>query len=370
MRGALAARILAVCVIATLGTLTWRRAHDFRDRETLWNDTLAKNPNAFLAHNNLGVILRQRGDTAGAVEHFRRAVEIEPGFVEAHINLGAAAQRAGRLDEAAGHYHDAIRAQPDDAAAYNNLGAIHQSRGQLDAAMESYRRALDRKPDFVDALFNLGVLLHGRGAADEASVLLRRAVRQAPEHADALYRLGLIEHAAGRFDNAGRYYEATLRLRPDFPDVYYNLGTTLEARGDANGAIARFGQAVRLRPDWPAALIATARVLFSHPDPASREPALAVAGDAGLTSELLPGEIPRRSNYCAGSRMPLRVYDLTVDHDARVPRDLLLALRAHAADSQQERADRTELHASSLVRDSIKAGYRTAPTRNAEGQRA
>ena len=99
---------------------------------------------------------------------------------------------------------------------------------------------------------------------------------QSPEHADALYRLGLIEHAAGRFDNAVRYYEATLRLRPDFPDVYYNLGMTLEARGDANGAIARLGQAVRLRPDWPAALIATARVLFSHPDPASREPALAV----------------------------------------------------------------------------------------------
>jgi len=40
------------------------------------------------AHNNAGLLLRERGDLAGARGHFAQAVAAAPAFAEAHSNLG------------------------------------------------------------------------------------------------------------------------------------------------------------------------------------------------------------------------------------------------------------------------------------------
>ena len=43
------------------GILTWRQCGMYADVETLWRTTIARNPDAFLAYNNLGYILLQQG---------------------------------------------------------------------------------------------------------------------------------------------------------------------------------------------------------------------------------------------------------------------------------------------------------------------
>src|SRR5207245_2657396 len=40
-------------VPALLGALTWHQCHIYKDAETLWRDTLARNPGAWMAHSNL-----------------------------------------------------------------------------------------------------------------------------------------------------------------------------------------------------------------------------------------------------------------------------------------------------------------------------
>ena len=41
-------------LLATLGVLTWRQCGMYRDAETLYRETLARNPACWMAHNNLG----------------------------------------------------------------------------------------------------------------------------------------------------------------------------------------------------------------------------------------------------------------------------------------------------------------------------
>jgi hypothetical protein len=79
---ACAAILLGICA-----TLTWRQCHIYSDKETLWRDTLAKNPDAWLAQYNLGYLLQTDGNIAGAKQLYERTLQINPNCDEAQNNL-------------------------------------------------------------------------------------------------------------------------------------------------------------------------------------------------------------------------------------------------------------------------------------------
>ena len=115
---------LAVCgaLLLTLGLLTWRQAGMYTDRETLWHDTLVKNPDSWLAHNDLGIALAGKGQFDEAIENYYKAIQINPNYAEALSNLGVALAATGRLDEAIENYRQAIQINPNYSEALNNLG--------------------------------------------------------------------------------------------------------------------------------------------------------------------------------------------------------------------------------------------------------
>src|SRR5205823_3231200 len=67
-----AGRLLAGALLVTLGTLTWSRAHVYRDALTLFQDTAARNPGCWMAWNNLGNLSLARKDFKRAEEQFRQ----------------------------------------------------------------------------------------------------------------------------------------------------------------------------------------------------------------------------------------------------------------------------------------------------------
>ena len=74
-------RPVAGVLILILAVLSFQRAQAFASEEKLMRDTLAKNPNAWSAHDNLGVMLAMRQDYAAAIGHFETAASIgsQPG---------------------------------------------------------------------------------------------------------------------------------------------------------------------------------------------------------------------------------------------------------------------------------------------------
>ena len=84
-------------VLVLLGLLTWRQCGIYADIETLWRDTLAKNPGAWLAHNNLGIVLRQQGRVQEAIDHYNEALQSIPTYALAHNNLGVALKQMGKV---------------------------------------------------------------------------------------------------------------------------------------------------------------------------------------------------------------------------------------------------------------------------------
>jgi tetratricopeptide (TPR) repeat protein len=66
----------------------------------------------FLAHNNLGQALREKKDAKAAIEHFHKALELEPRFAAARLNLGVALRDKKDLKSAADSFRKAIDADP------------------------------------------------------------------------------------------------------------------------------------------------------------------------------------------------------------------------------------------------------------------
>jgi Tfp pilus assembly protein PilF len=149
----------AAIVLPVLAVLTWRQAGIYTDMETLWRTTLARNPDCWMAHNNLGLLFANQGRIEEAMEHYHKAVQINPNFSEAQYNLGVALVAKGRLDEAIVNYRKAIQINPNYSDALNNLGIALTAEGRYDEAIKNFRKAIQINPNFSGVLNNLAWVL-------------------------------------------------------------------------------------------------------------------------------------------------------------------------------------------------------------------
>jgi protein O-mannosyl-transferase len=180
---------LIFLLLSVLGTLTWRQAGVYQNLETLWRDTLAKNPACWMAHTNLGRLLTAQGILADAELHYRTAIRLKPDDEDVYYNYGNMLVKAGRLDEAIPQYRQALQLSPADAETWNNLGVVLYQKHRTDQAIACFHEAVRYRPDFPDAHFNLGNALFVEHKLDEAVAEYREALRLAPDSAAIKNRL-------------------------------------------------------------------------------------------------------------------------------------------------------------------------------------
>jgi len=183
---------LGVLAIGVLGALTWQRGYVYADEETLWRDTLSKNPDAFIANNNLGGILLLRGELEPATGLFERALRSKPDFAEGFDNLGLVRHRQGRLDEAVSFFREALRYDPRFANGHNNLGIVLAQQGKSSEALDHFHEAVRIRPSFAKAHLNLGLTLEGLGRTNEAVGEYRETLRFTLDAPDVEKRLAWI----------------------------------------------------------------------------------------------------------------------------------------------------------------------------------
>ena len=180
-RGIYVGVLASVAVVTVLGVATWTRSCVYENSETLWRDTVSRNPNAWVAHYNLGNALEQAGWIQDAVTHYELAVRLKPDYVEAHINLAFVLLQVGRVDDAIGHLEQAVRINPDSVEGHYDLGNTYLRMGRVQDAIGHYEQALRIKPDYTEAHHALGLLLAREGKLDEAISHLQSALKLEPD---------------------------------------------------------------------------------------------------------------------------------------------------------------------------------------------
>jgi len=264
---------VAVPVLVVLGVLTWRQCGMYADAETLWRITLARNPDCWMAHDNLGTLLADQGKLPEAMQHFERALQLNPDEAETYNDLGFALARQGKLAEAIQHYERALQLKPDYAKAHCNWGVALARQGKLAEAIQHFERALQLKPDYAEAENNLGSTLAQQKRLAEAIQHFERALQLKPDYAEAENNLGIALATQGKLAEAIQHFERAVQLKPDYAEAHCYLGFSLASRGDSVRAIQHLQQALALATaQGNTALAESIRTQLKSYQPALRPP--------------------------------------------------------------------------------------------------
>jgi tetratricopeptide (TPR) repeat protein len=217
-----------IVVAAVFAAWTYERNQVWLHPVTIWKDCTEKSPEKARPFNNLGAALGEYGQHRKAIEYYRKALQINPGYAEAHGNLGYDLALLGYLDEAVAHLRKALEINPKFYEAYNNLGIVLTLQGHYEEAVEQIKAAIAIKPDFPNAHNSLGTALKRLGRLEEAKNQYFEALKIDPQFAAAHNNLGLVLEQEGRLDEARAHFAEAVRIDPGFEKAQKNLEDSLK----------------------------------------------------------------------------------------------------------------------------------------------
>jgi tetratricopeptide (TPR) repeat protein len=254
---------------------------------------VAENPASLLAYRAHGEILLQRGDHAGAIEKFEKALALNDGDPRLYLELvelclkgerteravwwlGQARAKFTRLPELP-YYEAQLLAQlkrwkeslnafqmaADLAARYQpsfftadfhfQRGIAAERAGEHEAAAGFFRECLAIDEGYAPALNYLGYMWAERGEnLAQAEEFIRRALAVEPENAAYLDSLGWVLFQQGRYHEALEPLQLASKLhQPADPVIEEHLGDALDKLGRRQEAIKAWERAAALEGASP-----------------------------------------------------------------------------------------------------------------------
>jgi tetratricopeptide (TPR) repeat protein len=257
-------------ILVALIFCTRTQASYWRNSESLWTHTLACTSGNYIAHNDLGEDLLQKGRLDEAMDHFKKAVKIAPTYADGYYNLGNALMQIGHLGEAMELFRKVLEIQPSHIKANNNLGVALMRSGRPDEAIAYCQKAIDLNPDYAEAHYNLGAVFGMLSRLEEAVEQYRKAIQLKPDYADAHGNLANVLAAQGRLEEAIPEYRRTLELVPDSAQAHFRFGQALQGQRNFEAAIQEYQKALDLAPQHLSAHLGLAWLLATCPEASLR----------------------------------------------------------------------------------------------------
>jgi tetratricopeptide (TPR) repeat protein len=296
-------------ILITLWALSWRQSRIYTNMETLWTDTLKKNPDSWLAHSQMCVVRYEQGRLDEAIMHAQRRLALQPymenvdssSLSDGFYYLAIILEKQGRLDEAADNYQKALAIFENDAKYQYRLGRTLAKQGKFEQSVWHFKRSDEIKPDSYENYFSWGITLsewaktkqmpsmwrkprfapYGSEQSEklfaEACAKLKKAIDIKPDSYEAYFYLGAVlsewaktsqvhsmPYGSRQSENllaqACENFKKATDIKPDFYEAWSNWGVTLWERAKINQgeqseklfaeACENFKKATDIKPDF------------------------------------------------------------------------------------------------------------------------
>jgi tetratricopeptide (TPR) repeat protein len=267
------AAALAAVVIPALCLASYLQSLVYKDRVTLWRDTVAKNYYSPMAHNNLATALRDQGHIDEAERELWITLDIRKDYMD-WIGIGQCYTARGDLTKALYYYRlsaqmwidspipilHVLSVKPHLNIAMTCLRLAERAGSKEEAgryhaeAMKEYHTALAIDAKCVPALTDYAAALLGEGRAEEAIEQCRRALAVNEFSLSARIDMGQAYQALGKGDEAIKEFQEVLGFSPHDPGALVGMSSAMGARNNIPEARKWALVALQVDPDNTAAL--------------------------------------------------------------------------------------------------------------------
>jgi tetratricopeptide (TPR) repeat protein len=188
-----------------------------------------------------------RGDFAGAIADYNKAIALQPDCAPAYFNRGNTKKAEGFLDDAIDDFDQAIELNPSYAIAYNNRGLTKYAKNDLAGAIADFNKAIEFDASYAGAYNNRGNAKDDKGDLEGALADYDKVIALNPGSASAYNNRGCVRGEKGDLDGALADYNKVIALDPSCAEAYSNRGNVKMAKGDRDGATADYSQATALK---------------------------------------------------------------------------------------------------------------------------
>lgn len=232
----------------------------YRSYDALWRHTLDRNPGAWIAHNNLGILDAEAGRAREAERHFREAIALGIPDASAGNNLGVLLLSEDRVDEARRVLERAADVDPADANTRLHLGEAYERSGDGVRAAAAYREAAALRPGDDEPLRRWAAAAGAAGRLRDALRPLRALARPPFTGDETVFeRTAAAAIALGDRATAIDATERLLAMR-DEPTTRFRLAILLAESGAVDRARDELRAVVRAAPGFEPAREALRRL--------------------------------------------------------------------------------------------------------------
>ena len=188
------------------------------------------------------------GDSAAALENFRKAVALDPTSEEFLLGLAELYARQNKHAEAFEVLERANKLDPDSPKTLRPL-ILEASFAGKNADVEDAAEQLAAKSEEPQDLFVAANVFLTNHRQSEAVPLLEKYLAKVPNDARAWVGLGVGYEDQRRFVDSQKAFESALKADPKFEDAEYQLGVLTSVTGNSALAIQHFEKAVEINPN-------------------------------------------------------------------------------------------------------------------------
>ncbi len=216
--------------------------------------------------NNIGFVLKNKGEVKKALDYYYRSLEIQKiigekeGIGYSYNNIASIYMNHGEIKKALEFFERSlkIREEINDkqgiASSFINIGSIHEHQSDLELALEYYKKSFDIYKELNDkrgmalSYNNLGLVYNKQGNTNKAleylmlGLKLKEEINDIYGMANSVSNIGKIYMSQGKTDKALLNLNKSLELRKEIGDKdgmcysYLNLGSVYWEKGDLSTA--------------------------------------------------------------------------------------------------------------------------------------